>query len=202
MTGKIRASFKRTTYRLPMFRFSGADVFLTGAASGIGRATAFRLLQEGAALYAVDQDADGLEELARSAGGQSGRLTTATVDVTDEVAVAAALEQAASPCRGIDAVINAMQADRTAPVVCREALRHLPDHHGVIVNVATAGSVLSFSVNLAAELADRGIRVVAISPDAKATDPEEVAGVIVFAASRDSTYVSGAEIHVDDASHL
>ncbi len=42
------------------YSFAGKRVFLTGAASGIGRATALRLAREGAELYLTDINADGL----------------------------------------------------------------------------------------------------------------------------------------------
>jgi NAD(P)-dependent dehydrogenase (short-subunit alcohol dehydrogenase family) len=41
-------------------RFAGKRCFLTGAASGIGRATALRLASQGAELYLTDRNADGL----------------------------------------------------------------------------------------------------------------------------------------------
>ena len=248
-----------------MFRFSGTNVLLTGAASGIGRATAARLLCEGAALFAVDRDTAGLDELVRSSPGVPGRVVTATVDVTDEPAVESVVAAAAEALGGIDVLVNVAGVHRTTPVdqlraadlrelfevncvgtalFCREALRHLPDGHGVIVNVASSaathgnpymsaysaskGAVLALSLSLAAELVGRGIRVVPVSPGQVATplteatlpegldlryyarirsplgvaDPEQVAGAIAFAASRDASYLTGAELRVDGGSHI
>lgn len=248
-----------------MLRFSGTNVLLTGAASGIGRASAVRLLREGAALFAVDRDAEGLDELAWASAGGPGRVVTATLDVTDHPAVESAVAAAAEALGGIDVLVNVAGTHRTTPigqlcaedlrelfevncvgtaVVCREALRHLPDGSGVIVNVASSsaahgnpymtaysaskGAVLAFSLSLAAELVGRGIRVVPVSPGQVATpltagglpegldptyyarirslmgpaDPEQIAGVIAFAASRDASYLTGAEVRVDGGSHI
>ena len=44
------------------YSFAGKRAFLTGAASGIGRATALRLAREGAELYLTDINADGLAQ--------------------------------------------------------------------------------------------------------------------------------------------
>ena len=57
-----------------MGRFDGKVALLTGVASGIGRATAIRLSSEGASIYGLDIDADGLAEVKASidADGQEG----------------------------------------------------------------------------------------------------------------------------------
>ena len=50
---------------------SGKVAVVTGAASGIGRATAERLAEEGASVVAVDWDGDGIEKVAGSLAGPS-----------------------------------------------------------------------------------------------------------------------------------
>jgi short-subunit dehydrogenase len=65
---------------------------VTGAASGIGRALAVRLAQEGASLAIADIKAAALDETAqmlRSAGGSPVKVTTHIVDVSDKERVAA-----------------------------------------------------------------------------------------------------------------
>lgn len=50
-------------------RFSGQTVIVTGAGSGIGRATAFRMAQEGARVIAADMFADRVDALATEIDG-------------------------------------------------------------------------------------------------------------------------------------
>jgi NAD(P)-dependent dehydrogenase (short-subunit alcohol dehydrogenase family) len=69
--------------------FEGKRVFLTGAASGIGRATALKLAAEGAELYLTDRDADGLETTvgdARASGGTVAAHRVLDISNYDEVA--------------------------------------------------------------------------------------------------------------------
>lgn len=61
-------------------------IVVTGAAKGIGRATASRLLNDGYAVLAVDVDEAGLAEIRRDAGDE---LEIARCDVTDGAAVKA-----------------------------------------------------------------------------------------------------------------
>ena len=69
--------------------FAGKRVFITGAASGIGRATALHLAREGAELYLTDVNADGLEQTvadARALGADVPKHRA--LDVSDYDAVA------------------------------------------------------------------------------------------------------------------
>lgn len=188
-----------------MNRFDGTKILVTGAASGIGRATVLRLVSEGATVLAVDRSAEGLRETIGAVTGP-GRVVAHTADVTNERAVVTAVETGVEELGGLDVLVNVAGAHRTTPIeeltvedlyglfsvnlvgtalFCREALRHLPEKNGVIVNVASAsatqgnpymtaysaskGAVLSFSRSLAAEVVGRGIRVVPVSPGSIAT---------------------------------
>lgn len=75
-----------------MTRFAGRRAVVTGAASGIGRAVARRLLDEGARVTALDVDSGGLDQLAAEASADvRDRLTVAIADVCDAMAVRASL---------------------------------------------------------------------------------------------------------------
>ena len=62
-------------------RLHGRTVLITGAASGIGRATALRAVGEGAAIAAIDVDGTGLDALAEAVEGESGTIWTRVADV-------------------------------------------------------------------------------------------------------------------------
>ena len=80
-----------------------ARALVTGAASGIGRATAMLLAGRGAAVACLDVNADGLAETAAAIGE---RALPIPCDVTDLAAVEAAVSQAAADLGGLDAVAN------------------------------------------------------------------------------------------------
>ncbi|GAA2856751.1 SDR family NAD(P)-dependent oxidoreductase [Microbacterium arabinogalactanolyticum] len=66
-------------------QLDGSRILVTGAASGIGRAVAVELAQEGARLALLDRDAEALAETARLVGG----ALALNADVTEETQVAA-----------------------------------------------------------------------------------------------------------------
>jgi NAD(P)-dependent dehydrogenase (short-subunit alcohol dehydrogenase family) len=247
-----------------MNRFEGRSVLLTGAASGMGRATAVRLAAEGATVFGVDRNEAGLAETAAQV--REGGFVGHVADVAYEADVVAAVSAAVDALGGrIDVLANVAGIQRTTPLAtltvdqlqemfainavgtvlfCREAAPHLPDGEGVIVNIASAsatkgspymtayaaskGAVLAATQTIAAELAPRRIRVVAISPGAVSTpltaavnfdgldasfyarvyplfgfgEPEDIAATIAFAASRDGRFWTGAELRIDGGAYI
>lgn len=83
-------------------RFADKCAVVTGAASGIGRATALQLAREGARVFAADIDPAGLESLA----GEHGEITPVSCDVTVVEQIAALMDRAAKDAGGIDVVFN------------------------------------------------------------------------------------------------
>lgn len=83
-------------------RLQGRRAVVTGGASGIGRATALRLVDEGAEVWIGDIDRDAGEEIAETS---NGRIHFRHTDVTDEAAIAALLA-AADAAGGLDIVFN------------------------------------------------------------------------------------------------
>ena len=67
-------------------RLQGRRAVVTGGASGIGRATALRLVDEGAEVWIGDIDRDAGAEIAATS---NGRIHFQHTDVTDEAAIAA-----------------------------------------------------------------------------------------------------------------
>jgi NAD(P)-dependent dehydrogenase (short-subunit alcohol dehydrogenase family) len=89
------------------YSFAGKRVLITGAASGIGRATALRLAREGAELYLTDLNAEGLDDTAAAAAAAGATVAELrALDISDYDAVAgfAADIHAAHPA--MDVVMN------------------------------------------------------------------------------------------------
>ncbi|KKW66033.1 SDR family oxidoreductase [Mycolicibacterium elephantis] len=87
--------------------FTGKRCFLTGAASGIGRATALKLAAEGAELFLTDRDAEGLGKTVADAKALGGTVAEhRALDISDYDAVAAFAADIHADHPAMDVVMN------------------------------------------------------------------------------------------------
>ena len=86
-------------------RLTGCRALVTGAAMGIGRATAARLARDGAAVGLIDRHAD-VVETAASITGTGGTAVARVASLTSTAEVDAAVTEIAAELGGLEAVVN------------------------------------------------------------------------------------------------
>ena len=87
-------------------RLQGKKIIVTGAGSGIGRATALKCAAEGASLACVDLNAPAAQSVVEAIQQAGGSAMSLIGDLTDEVACAALFSRAASTLGGVDVLFN------------------------------------------------------------------------------------------------
>jgi NAD(P)-dependent dehydrogenase (short-subunit alcohol dehydrogenase family) len=143
--------------------FSGKAVLVTGAASGLGRASAKTMAELGAELCLVDINAAALEEAAGEVEALGARVHFVAVDLSQRPNCAVAVDRAVERMGRLDALCNiagvvstshftdltpeaydrVMAVNVTAPFfLCQRAIPHLLESHGAIVNVASTAAYL------------------------------------------------------------
>ncbi|TGR18807.1 MULTISPECIES: SDR family NAD(P)-dependent oxidoreductase [unclassified Mesorhizobium] len=154
-------------------RLSERRIVITGAASGIGRATARLFMEEGARVILLDRNQKGLEATLEGGNGVVGE-----VDITREGDVQEVIDSCAKQIGGIDGVINAAGIMLTGPtvdmsfetwrkvidvnlsgsfIVAKVCLPWLLKQEGAtIVNVASGAGLLPNAPGLAAYAASKG----------------------------------------------
>ena len=239
-------------------RLDGKTAIVTGAAGGIGRASAQALAREGARLVLADLDGPGLEETAAALAATGYTAVAERVDVTRPEDVRRLVERCEQEFGRLDVMFNnagifdegdgSVVWDRVLAVNlkgvflgCKFAIpAMLAGGGGSIINTASfvalmgaavsqcaytasKGGVLALTREIAVEFARRGIRANALCPGPINTplladllrdeaarqrrfvhipvgrlgEATEIAEAVVFLASDESSYVTGAEFVVD-----
>ncbi|MGE3231321.1 MAG: SDR family NAD(P)-dependent oxidoreductase [Hyphomicrobium sp.] len=146
----------------PVARFRDRTVLITGAGSGIGRATAHRLASEGAAVFLVGKTGAKLEAVAGEVKKAGGKAGFETADLRKPEDCRRAVEAGAKWNGRLDAVVNgagtfpsapfpnltdedwqqAIESNLAAPMrVTRAAVPHLKKG-GAIVNISSINAVI------------------------------------------------------------
>jgi NAD(P)-dependent dehydrogenase (short-subunit alcohol dehydrogenase family) len=239
-----------------MARFDGRVALVTGGASGIGRATALRFAEEGAAVVVADVQDDAGRAVVAEIEGAGGRASYRHLDVTDEQGWAETVAATLEAHGRLDVLVNNAGIGDTEPIevtsldtwnkvvavtqtsvflgtrAAAEALK--ASGHGSIVNIssmygivgsgvspayhAAKGAVRLLTKTVALGWATEGVRVnsvhpgfidtpilgdtdrnmlIAGTPMGRLGRPEEIAAAILWLASDEASFVTGAELVVD-----
>ena len=94
-------------------RFKDRIVYITGAGSGIGRATAEQFAAEGAQVFAADVNRDGVEETIQAIRLAGGRAAGGVCDVASMPSVRDSIGAALEAFGGLHVLVNAAGVGRT-----------------------------------------------------------------------------------------
>ncbi|GIJ46887.1 3-oxoacyl-ACP reductase [Virgisporangium aliadipatigenens] len=248
-----------------MSRFAGKVAVVTGAAQGIGAATARLLAADGASVAVVDLSEESAQRVVDEIVGKGGTALAIGADVSDEAAVEAMTARVVEAYGRLDILVNnagitrdnmlfkmsaaewnqVLTVNLTSIFLCSKAAqKHMvAQKYGKIVNLssrsalgnrgqanyaAAKAGVQGLTATLAIELGPFNITVNAVAPGYIATamtaataervgsspdehqkmaaertplrrvgQPEEVASVIAFLASDESSYVSGQTLYIN-----
>ncbi|MBT2440377.1 SDR family oxidoreductase [Streptomyces sp. ISL-36] len=140
---------------LSAYDLTGRTVFVTGAASGIGRATAALLAEAGATVHCADLDEAGLRETAALVAQHGGTAHLHPLDVTDRPALAAAV-RSAGPLHAMAAIAGIMHTstvletreedlDRVLAVNFKGVLHSCQEAARSMIATETRGSIVTMA---------------------------------------------------------
>jgi NAD(P)-dependent dehydrogenase (short-subunit alcohol dehydrogenase family) len=240
-------------------RLAGKTAVITGAANGIGRATAERFAAEGASLLLNDREAGALESLIAELTNKGAKARGVPGDVSQEADVRLMMNTAVQAYGSIDILVanagvipeadlasatvelwdrtmatngrgmflcckyaaEVMVARGKGAIVCLSSISAFAGQPGQAVYGPAKFVASGLTKHLAIDLAKKGVRVNAVAPGTINTPavakmskegiekvvnlhplgrmgrPEEVASAILFLASDEASFITGAVLPVD-----
>ncbi len=148
-----------------MDEMKGKVALVTGASSGIGRATASKFAAEGARVAMVARRADKLNEVAKEIEGKGGEVKVIPADVTKEAEIERVVHETVAAFGGIDVIVNAagiiangtienttleawdymFDVNVRAPFyLIQRAMPYLIERQGNVVNVSSVTGIRAF----------------------------------------------------------
>lgn len=242
-----------------MFDLTGKVALITGASSGIGRASALALATQGAKVVVAARRLDKLQALVAEIKNHGKDALAVAMDVTKKTEIDAAIAETIKTFGRLDILLNNAGALDYSPFltmteekwdfvidtnlkgyffVAQAAAREMAKNKwGRIINIASIasggvgigmaqivhytaskGGVVGLTEAMAVELGPMGILVNAIGPGGIDTEmtkgmdmsafnarlsvkrigkPEEIAAAVVYLASDEASYTTGATLYVD-----
>ena len=153
-----------------MSRYLDKVVLITGAASGIGKASAVRIASEGGKIVCVDRQKEAVEQVAADIVASGGEAFAVVCDVTDQESVKATVAAAIEKYGKLNALCNiagVLRFDHTldlkmedfdfvmnvnargAFMMCQAAIPHLLETKGFIVNMSSSAALGAHAWTLA-----------------------------------------------------
>ncbi|MEP1470615.1 MAG: SDR family NAD(P)-dependent oxidoreductase [Halieaceae bacterium] len=161
-----------------MQRFKEKVALVTGAGSGIGKASALRLASEGGAVFCLDLQAEALEATVSEIVSAGGVATARVCDISQRDQVEAAIDACVDQFGSLYALVNMagmlrfddterLQQDDWDRVIavnltgtmmlCRAALPHLLETKGSIVNAASTAALSGLPSGVAYSASKGGV---------------------------------------------
>ncbi|MDG1945338.1 MAG: SDR family NAD(P)-dependent oxidoreductase [Halioglobus sp.] len=161
-----------------MQRLTNKVVLVSGAGSGIGKASAVRIAAEGGSVFCIDLNAEAVEATTGEIAANGGEATASVCDVSDETSVQKTVQACVERYSRLDGLVNMagiLRFDDTQELqtahwqkvidvnltgtmfLCRSVLPHLVETQGSIVNAASTAALSGLPSGLAYSASKGGV---------------------------------------------